>query len=167
MESISFNNKQFKKYDDHYYISADGDVYSTYINRCLKPGIDTDGYLRVDIHGRHMKIHKLVYLTWIGPVEESLQINHKDDNKYNNHWSNLYTGTQKENIHDCVKNNHRIGHSYYLIVVDKETKKTLVFFPASNFGVFSGHQLSNGSPFRMTTRNWFKEKISLCRLWAN
>ena len=28
-----------------------------------------------------MKIHKLVYLTWIGKIDDDKQINHRDDNR--------------------------------------------------------------------------------------
>lgn len=44
------DGKEFKKYDNMYYISADGDVYSKYSHKCLKHNIDIDGYHRVDIH---------------------------------------------------------------------------------------------------------------------
>ena len=103
MESIIINKKIFKPYDKMYYISEDGEVYSLYSKKILEQAIDKDGYPRVDIHSKHIKIHKLVYLTWIGEIPQGLQINHKDDNKMNNHYSNLYVGTQKQNISDCKK----------------------------------------------------------------
>ncbi len=47
--------------------------------------------------------------------------------KKNNHYLNLYAGTQKENIQDCIKNNHRVGNSHILILFDKEKIKLLNF----------------------------------------
>ena len=79
-----FQGKEFRKYDEHYYVSADGDIYSTYKKGLLKHSIDLDGYHRVDIHSKHMKVHKLVYLVWGGPIPDGKQLNHIDDNKDNN-----------------------------------------------------------------------------------
>lgn len=161
MKEIIINNKILKQYDENYYISEDGDVYSLYSKKFLKHQIDHDGYHRVDIHSKHMKIHKLVYLTWIGELKFGEQINHKDDNKDNNHYTNLYTGSQKENIQDCIRNNHRIGNTHYLTVYDKKENKILTFCPASNFIAYSGHSCANGSVKRMFTRNWFKIRYEI------
>lgn len=158
---IIVNDKIFKPYDDMYYVSCDGDVYSTYSNKILKPHVDLDGYLRVDIHGKHMKVHKLVYLTWVSRELNGLQINHKDDNKLNNHYTNLYAGTQKENIHDCIRNNHREGNKWYLTVLDKEKGEILTFSPASDFIPYSGHSCKNGGVKRVFSRNWFKKRFEI------
>lgn len=144
-----------------YYVSEDGEVYSTYSKKLLKHNIDLNGYHRVDIHGKHMKIHKLVYLTWIGEIEKGKQINHYDDNKDNNHYSNLYQGTQKENIHDCIRNNHRKGNIHYLTIYDKERDKILTFSPANKFIKYSGHPCGNGSVKKMFERNWFKKRYEI------
>lgn len=144
-----------------YYISEDGDVYSKYSNKLLKHYIDHDGHHRVDIHGKHIKVHKLVYLTWVGELKQGEQINHKDDNKDNNHYANLYAGSQKENIRDCVCNEHRGGNVWHLVVYDKIEKKVLTFCPASDFIEYSGHSCQNKSVNRMFSRNWFKERYIL------
>ena len=90
----NINNKIFKRYDDRYFVSKDGEVFSTYCNRVLKWDIDKDGYPRLDIHGHPMKIHKMVWLTWVSKDLEGKQINHKDDNKLNASLDNLYVGNQ-------------------------------------------------------------------------
>lgn len=159
---IIINEKIFKPYDDMYYVSADGDVYSKYSNKILKHNIDLNGYHRVDIHGKHIKIHKLVYLTWIGELKSDCQINHKDDNKNNNHYTNLYAGTQKENIQDCISNGHRsTTNIWYLTLYDKEKNKIITFSPASDFIEYSGHSCKNGSVKRMLTKNWFKKRYKI------
>ena len=101
------NNMKYRKIDNNYYINQYGDVYSKFINRHLKHNIDIDGYHRVDIHGKHKKVHRLVYQYWIGPIPNNKQVNHKDDDKNNNRIENLYLGTQKQNISDTIKKNHR------------------------------------------------------------
>lgn len=161
MNEIIINEKLLKKYDDNYYVGEYGDVYSLYSRKFLKHNIDKDGYHRVDIHSKHVKIHKLVYLTWIGKIENGKQINHKDDNKNNNHYSNLYTGTQQQNIQDCIKNNHRQGNIWYLTIYDKQTKRCVTFCPASDFIVYSGHSCMNKSVKRMFNKNWFKKRYEI------
>lgn len=161
MDKIIINEKVFKKYDETYYVSEDGDVYSLYSKKCLKHSIDKDGYHRVDIHSKHIKIHKLVYLTWIGEIDDGKQINHKDDDKNNNHYSNLYIGTQKQNIQDCIKNNHRQGNIWYLTIYDKQTKNVITFCPASDFIAYSKHSCTNKSVKRMFGRNWFKKRYEI------
>ena len=87
MSEIIIDKKILKSFDDTYYIGEYGEVYSTYSKKFLKQSIDLDGYPRVDIHGKHKKVHKLVYETWIGKLDDNEQVNHKDDNKlnYNNY----------------------------------------------------------------------------------
>lgn len=158
---IIINEKVFKSYDKMYYVSEDGDIYSMYSKKILKHNIDLNGYHRVDIHGKHVKIHKLVYSVWVGEIEQGKQVNHKDDNKDNNHYSNLYVGTQKDNIHDCISNGHRQGNIWYLTIYDKKINKLLTFSPASDFISYSGHPCGNGGVKRMFTRNWFKKRYEI------
>lgn len=161
MSMIIYNRKLFKPYDDTYYVSTDGDVYSTNVHRLLKPNVDVDGYRRVDIHSRHIKIHRLVYLVWVGPIPMGCQINHKNDDKQDNRVENLYAGTQQHNIADCIENQHRIGNMYYLTVFDKTVNKTITFAPASEFQQYSGHRANNGHISRMFGRHWFKCRYKL------
>lgn len=158
---IIINNQTFKQYDNMYFISAYGDIYSMYSHKLLKHAIDLDGYHRVDIHSKHIKVHKLVYLTWVGKIPKNKQINHKDDNKNNNYYLNLYAGTQTQNISDCIKNKHREGNINYLTVYDKKTKKTITFCPSSDFIKYSQHSCKNGSVKRMFNKNWFKKRYMI------
>lgn len=43
------------------------------------------------------KVHRLVYETYIGELDPNLVVDHKDDRRYHNHWSNLQQITIKEN----------------------------------------------------------------------
>lgn len=158
-----FNNKEFKSYDNDYHVSIDGDVYSRFKNDCLKHSIDLDGYHRVDIHGKHVKVHKLVYKTWVGDVEPGKLVRHYDDDKNNNHVSNLVVGTQKQNIEDSIRNGHRElkGNTHTLIVYDKLVDERLTFCPAEKFIEYSGHSCQNGGLSRMMSRDWFKKRFEV------
>ena len=155
---------EFRKYDDNYYVSADGEIYSVYLGRCLKHGIDHDGYHRVDIHGAHMKVHKLVYLTWYGDVPEGKQINHVDDNKDNNSYYNLYLGDQLENIADCIMNEHRCGNVFSVAVLNKETGCIEQYPMIKDFLESTGHPVGNGSLSKVKHRKWFVEKYVILNL---
>lgn len=161
MSEIIIDKKILKSFDDTYYIGEYGEVYSTYSKKFLKQSIDLDGYLRVDIHGKHKKVHKLVYETWIGKLDDNEQVNHKDDNKLNNHYTNLYAGNQKQNIEDCKNNGHRIGNMFYITLFDKEVNNVITFAPASDFIKYSGHPCANGSIKRFFSKNWFKKRYTI------
>lgn len=156
-----FQGKEFREYDQTYYVSADGDVYSTYKKGLLKHSIDIDGYHRVDIHGRHVKVHKLVFFVWVGPIPHGKQLNHRDDNKDHNHYLNLYPGTQQENIKDCIKNGTRKGHLTPITVLDKKTNETLSFPSIKSFIDYTGHKVANGSISKCKSHKWFQERYEI------
>lgn len=161
MAEIVINGKILRQFDPVYYVGECGDIYSTYSKKFLKHSIDLNGYHRVDIHGKHMKVHKLVFLTWVGNVPEDMQINHRDDNKNNNHYTNLYAGSQKDNVCDCIRNDHRKGNIHYLTVLDKKIGKVITFSPCSDFIGYSGHPCGNRSVKRMFSKNWFKTRYEI------
>lgn len=104
----------------------------------------------------------MVYECWIGQIPEDKQINHIDDNKFNNHYTNLYAGTQKQNIQDCIRNEHRLfGNSKILMIKDKNTGCEWEFLPASEFFEFSNHPQDNGGIYRVFDRKWFKDNYEL------
>lgn len=160
-DSIFINTIEYRQYDDNYYVSADGDIYSVYSKKNLKHGIDNDGYHRVDIHSKHIKVHKLVYITWIGPVPDGMQINHIDDDKNNNNISNLYAGTQQDNIRDCIANGHRAGNIKYMTIYDKQENKIITFSPVSQFIEYCGHSCKSGSVKKFFNKNWFKKRYEI------
>ena len=158
------NGIEFRKYDAQYYVSANGDVYSTYCGRILKQSVDHDGYHRVDIHHKHIKVHKLVYLTWCGAIPAGKQINHVDDDKENNHYLNLYIGDQTENIADCIGNDHRCGNVFSVTVLNRHTGKIEKYPMIKDFLESTGHSVSNGSLSKVIPRKWFVEKYVILDL---
>lgn len=160
---LIYNNIEFKPYDANYYISENGDVYSTYKKGLLKHYIDHDGYHRVDIHGKHIKVHKLVYLTWKGDIPKNKQINHYDDNKDNNNFNNLYLGNQKQNIDDCMRNGHRVGNIKPIIVLDKKINSIKHFSPIKDFIEYTGHTTQNGSLSHVENKKWFKKRFDIIK----
>lgn len=104
--------KSIVGYESFYVISESGIVQSKrswrgkYREMGQRP--DAKGYLRVGLtdetgHQRARRVHILVAEAFIGPRPEGLQLNHKDGNKINNHWSNLEYVTASENSTHAVK----------------------------------------------------------------
>lgn len=166
MKTVIYNNQEFRRYKNTiYYVNKRGDVYSSFANRLLKPYVDHDGYKRIDYYydnkQKHIKIHKMVYECWVGKIDNKKQISHRDDDKNNNHYTNLYLGSQKENIKDCIDNGHRVGNSQLLIIQNKKTKEILEFQPANKFIEYSGHNQSNKSLKRIFSRKWFVDNYEV------
>lgn len=56
-----------------------------------------DSYHRVRYNYVYLTVHRIVYQKFIGELDFTKQINHKDGNRLNNHYSNLELVTQSEN----------------------------------------------------------------------
>jgi transposase len=88
-----------------YYISEEGEVFSKKRGalKKLKSHIDTSRYYRIglkDLNGKERKylIHRLVAITYLDNPKKLKFVNHKDGDKYNNHFSNLEWCTFQENM---------------------------------------------------------------------
>lgn len=83
--------------ENRYLISENGEVFSIFSNKILKPISDKDGYLRITISGMKCIIARLVAYQYCGNNDLTLVVDHKDGNKTNNHYTNLEWVTIKEN----------------------------------------------------------------------
>lgn len=171
MKDIIINSTIFKRYRNSiYYVSQFGDVYSTYSKKILKPLERLSKgklYYYIDVRNpetnkvQHTNIHKMVWIAWNGEIPNGYQINHINDNSIDNRLSNLYVGTQKENISDCELNNHRVGNCFYLTVYDNQIDRVLTFCPAKDFIDYSGHPNKSGSLNKFFNKNWFKKRFDI------
>lgn len=90
--------KRLKKYPD-YGISKDGQVFSFKRNIILKPVDNGRGYLQVQLkRPKWEKVHRLVAEMFIPNPFGLLEVNHKDENKYNNNVNNLEWCDRKYNV---------------------------------------------------------------------
>ena len=91
----------------NYSISKNGQVYSFFSNKFLKP-IKSKGYLKVNLYKNKkfkiIPIHRLVLQSFNPQGNKGLQINHKDGNKENNCLINLEWCTSKQNNIHAWKN---------------------------------------------------------------
>ena len=90
--------KDIPGYEGLYQVSDTGQVRTLNYRRTgqtkiLKPGYTKDGYTIVvlckDGKGKTYTVHRLVALAFIPNADNLTEVNHKDENKTNNHVSNL------------------------------------------------------------------------------
>lgn len=168
---IIYNRDIYKRYKDtSYYVDINGNIYSTFCNRIINPlkrNVKGKIYYYIDIFDseqhkqKHTPIHKIVYEAWVDKIKSNQQVNHKDDNSENNTLSNLYVGSQQENINDCFDNKHRVGNVFKLTLYDNEKDKIITFCPASDFIEYSGHTNKSGSLQKFFTKQWFEKRYKI------
>lgn len=86
----------------NYTISSSGKVYSKVRKQFVAVAYNHAGYQTVTITDDNgfrapRKVHRLVYLAFIGPIKDGMVIDHIDDNKLNNYYMNLQQITPSEN----------------------------------------------------------------------
>lgn len=97
---------------DYYYIDEYGNIYSYYKGiKKLKPLYDKDGYLIIKLLTKTNKykfyrINRLVGITFIPNPNNYPIVHHKDNNKVNNHVSNLEWTTVRQNTLERYKINN-------------------------------------------------------------
>ena len=76
-------------------VSSSGVIFNNNSKKVI--GYITAGYQRINMYGRTMAVHRLVYLVFVGEISENMTIDHVDGNKLNNEVSNLECVTYGEN----------------------------------------------------------------------
>ena len=124
--------KSIPGFEDRYSVSNLGRVKSHYPGLRIKSneGILSSWnglYKSVSLYARDSRnrftIHTLVTLAFIGKRGKSMEVNHKDGNKYNNHIENLEYVTSSQNI----LHSYKIGLRKLKLSVDKIVRvKTLI-----------------------------------------
>lgn len=81
-----------------YRVYVDGKIYDKLKGKFLKPRLNNNGYMRVMLCGRKKYfVHRLVAIAFIPNPNSYKVVMHLDNNKANNHVSNLKWGTYSEN----------------------------------------------------------------------
>lgn len=95
--------KKYKNYP--YFITENGEVYRENSNTPLKPAILKNGYKRVTFSKKgkikQFSIHRLVAILYCDNPYNKPDVNHIDNDRSNNHYSNLEWVTHSENMKHC------------------------------------------------------------------
>lgn len=98
--------RDYNKYD----VCEDGRIWSKVRNKFLKPQTNKYGYQTVNLMDNNSKrhsqfVHRVCWIAVNGrEVPEGFQLNHKDEDKTNNHISNLELVTPKQNSNFGTRN---------------------------------------------------------------
>jgi len=119
----------------NYIVYPSGKVFSKRFKKFLKINYNTtNGYARVSIDGKTIKLHRLIMETFIG--KSGLEVNHIDGNKKNNDIRNL----------EYVTRSHNVKHAYDSGLVHRHktsNKPIKLVFNGEKIGTFnSGSSLS-------------------------
>lgn len=95
-----------------YYISSFGSVKGIRFKHLYKTQLNKKGYpqFRIPKYKLSSSVHRIVALHFVDG-DKSLQVNHKDGNKLNNHYSNLEFISCKDNINHAIKSGLRTARS--------------------------------------------------------
>lgn len=106
-----------------YWATKNGRIWSDRSNRFLKPQLNSDGHLQVEIKGKSRLWHRFILECFVGFCPQGRETRHLDGNPKNNHINNLCWGTHSENVRDAVRhqthvnqklNNDEISFIHYL-----------------------------------------------------
>lgn len=81
-----------------YYITENGEIFNSRINRFMKQEITKFGYKRIEIKRKHFLVHRLVALAFIPNPKNKPVVNHKNRDVGDNRVENLEWCTIKENV---------------------------------------------------------------------
>lgn len=101
MKELGFSN---------YSITEDGRVYSHLSNKFLKTGLMSSGYKQAHLTNdngklKNQSVHRSVAILYVHNPENKPFVNHIDENKLNNHYTNLEWVTSNENLQSWHNNN--------------------------------------------------------------
>lgn len=108
----------------NYYISRTGKLYSKFTGswKLVKPAMKDNGYLSNSLVGdggkrKNFYRHRLVASIHIPNPNNYPQVCHRDNNPENNRISNLYWGTVKMNMSQCIEDKR-----FYFVGKERERK---------------------------------------------
>lgn len=87
-------------------------LYETFYEEIVSPTINGNGYYQTSCNRKFLLIHRLVAQHFLEPDLTRVLVNHKDQNKLNNHISNLEWVNRRENsVHHFNRSNRSSNYT--------------------------------------------------------
>ena len=90
--------KDCPMHESSYMVSSLGNFKRKKDNSIVKKWINDKGYISISLCSKAKQAHRFVALAFIENIENKPQVDHIDNDKTNNHVSNLRWVTQSENL---------------------------------------------------------------------
>lgn len=123
--------KDIPGYEGRYQVSNYGRVWSLIRGREMSYDLGKEGYLRCSLchYGQRnipIGVSRLVAITFLDkPNENQIEVNHKDENKQNNHVDNLEWVSKSENINHGTRNK-RVAEKLNIKVLQLDLQGNLI-----------------------------------------
>lgn len=156
--------REFQFAGKTYQMDESGNIKSLYktatgFRKCFP---DKDGYLKFTVVDCDKKthnafIHRLVYQVWVGDIPVGMSVDHIDDDKLNNHFSNFQLLSMEDNA--------RKGNAKHWTMVSPEGEVVEVYnmtkFCEEN-GLHSSHMMdvAKAKPYYNQHKGWTKHEPS-------
>lgn len=123
VHKLKENERYIAGTDNKYTIDTEGNVFSIRSNKYLKPFENAGGYLKVEINGKQVYVHRLVGQAFIPNPDNLPEINHIDFNTRNNRLENLEWVTSEQNVRHSLLHGRMSGRG--CVQIDKESGKVI------------------------------------------
>ncbi len=115
---------------ENYEVSNLGNIRNIKTKRILKPGMDMQGYYKIDMQcaGNRItkKIHRLVAETFLENLDDKQCVDHIDNNRLNNNLSNLRFATHKENAQNRKLSSRNKSGSKGVLLYNKKWRASIM-----------------------------------------
>lgn len=89
--------------------------------------IDKDGYRRITVGDRRIRVHRFVWLLCFGEIPEGKIVRHKCDNPPCVNPFHLLLGTNEDNVSDRQqRQRHSYGEGHYAAKITERTAKAII-----------------------------------------